>query len=130
MDVCLKIRMCVCVYVRMCMYVCICNISYSVLEGACSDTSSDKARDVSHVSHEDGADAVADLAHAGVVVGAGVCRSAGDDELGAEGGDDPLEFCIVDEACLLVQVVGHGLPEQRCRRHTLLGAHVPVCEAA
>ena len=111
---------------------CRCAVSgviYSILEWAWSDASSDQAGDVGHVRHEDGADAVADLAHAGVVVGARVRCGASDDELGAEGGDDALELGVVDKACLLVQVVRHGLPEQRRRRHTLLGAHVPVCEA-
>ena len=100
-----------------------------VVKRRISDTSSHKTRDVGHVRHEDCADRVADLAHALVVVAARVCCGTSNNQLRAEHRHHTLKLFVVNKPSLRVQVVRHGLPEERSCRNTLLGAHVPMRKA-
>lgn len=100
-----------------------------VVKRRISDTSSHKPRDVRHIRHEDRPDRVTDLAHALVVVAARICRRTSNNQLRTEDRHHTLELCIVNKSGLRVKMVRHGLPEERCRRNTLLGTHVSMRKA-
>merc|ERR1712130_990095 len=80
-----------------------------VWEWGVVDLSGDQARDVGHVHHQVAADLVRNLSHLLVVNRSAVCRSAGDDDLGAVHHGILLELLVVDNASLEVDSVGEGL---------------------
>lgn len=78
-------------------------------EGAGEDLSGDETRNMGHIGHEVGVDLIADLAETGVVDQTAVGGGAGNNDLGAVGDGQLLEFVVVDVASLLIETVGEGL---------------------
>ena len=83
-----------------------------IFERVVEQTCGDEAGGVGHVDHEDGADAVGDFTHAGIVPFAAVGAGAADDEFRALAQGYFLHLVVVDEAVLFAHVILEGVEDE------------------
>ena len=89
----------------------------SPFHGVLQQSGSNQTGGVSHVDHQQGSHLVGNLAHALVVPFAAVGRATADNQLRLVLDGQLLHLVIVHAACLLVQVVAHGLVQDTARVH-------------